>query len=167
MNTNLSECTHSGVSYHYYPQEVSSHSGPRPVHTDACNNSNSLIRTGTTQQTDTYFTEENLSENGHSSDEERQQLSNPSSQVCNIKIHHECESGIEKSVPRITDWHHEACRLMTNVDREGWIFLSHPHRNNGFFFLPTTKCLIFILEKHEKVFQKILNMLKCDMEMSF
>ena len=27
-----------------------------------------------------------------------------------IKILHECEGGIEKSVPRITDWHHEACR---------------------------------------------------------
>ena len=26
----------------------------------------------------------------------------------NINIHHECEGGIEKSVPRITDWHHEA-----------------------------------------------------------
>ena len=25
-------------------------------------------------------------------------------------INHECEGGIEKSVPRITDWHHEACR---------------------------------------------------------
>ena len=28
---------------------------------------------------------------------------------------------------------------MTNGDHEGWIFLSHPHTNNGFFFLPTTK----------------------------
>ena len=27
-----------------------------------------------------------------------------------IRIHHEFEGGIEKSVPRITDWHHEACR---------------------------------------------------------
>ena len=51
-----------------------------------------------------------------------------------IKIHHKCEGRIEKSVPRITDWHHEACR----VDCEGHIFLSHPHRNNGFFFLLTT-----------------------------
>ena len=25
---------------------------------------------------------------------------------------------IEKSVPRITVWHHEACRAMTNADRE-------------------------------------------------
>ena len=50
-----------------------------------------------------------------------------------------CEGGIEKSVFRITDWNHEACRAMTNGDHEGQIFLSHPHRNNGFFFLLTTK----------------------------
>ena len=56
-----------------------------------------------------------------------------------IKIHHECEGGIEKSVPRITVWHHEACRVMTNGDHEGRIFLSHPHTNNGFVFLLTTK----------------------------
>ena len=54
----------------------------------------------------------------------------------NISIYHECEGGIEKSVPRITDWHHEACRVMTNGNHEGQIFLSHPH--NGFFFLLTT-----------------------------
>ena len=29
-----------------------------------------------------------------------------------IRLHHSCEGGIEKSVPRITDWHHEACRVM-------------------------------------------------------
>ena len=27
---------------------------------------------------------------------------------------------------------------MTNGDPEGWIFLSYPHTNNGFFFLLTT-----------------------------
>ena len=59
-----------------------------------------------------------------------------------ISIHHECEGGVEKSVPRITDWHHEACRVMTNSDCEERIFLSHPHPNNGFFFLLTTKYLI-------------------------
>ena len=37
-----------------------------------------------------------------------------------------------KSVPKITDWHHGACRVMTNGDREGRIFLSHPHTYNGF-----------------------------------
>ena len=52
-----------------------------------------------------------------------------------IRIHHECEGGIEKSVPRITDWHHEACGVMTNGDCEGQIFLSHPHMNKRIFFL--------------------------------
>ena len=59
-----------------------------------------------------------------------------------ISIFHECEGWIEKSVPRFTDWHHEACRVMTIGDREGCIFLSYPHTNNGFFFLLTTKYLI-------------------------
>ena len=36
-----------------------------------------------------------------------------------IRIHHENEDGIEKYVLRITDWHHKACRVMTNGDREG------------------------------------------------
>ena len=43
-----------------------------------------------------------------------------------IRIDHEREGTIEKSVPRITDWHHEACRAMTNGDREGRIFPSYP-----------------------------------------
>ena len=51
-----------------------------------------------------------------------------------IEIHHECKEGIEKSVPRITDWHHEACRVMTNGDHEGRIFLSHPPLNDEYFF---------------------------------
>ena len=52
-----------------------------------------------------------------------------------IKIYHECESRIEKSVPRITDWHHEAGRVMTSSDPEGQIYLSHTHTKNGIFFL--------------------------------
>ena len=44
----------------------------------------------------------------------------------------------EKSVQRITDWHHEACRVMINGDPEGRVFLSYRHTNNGFYFLPTT-----------------------------
>ena len=55
-----------------------------------------------------------------------------------IRIHHECEGGIENSIPRITHWHHEACRVMTNADPEGRIFLFHPHTNNGFVFLVST-----------------------------
>ena len=50
-----------------------------------------------------------------------------------IRIYHECEGRIEKSVTRITIWHHEAYRVMTNGDPEGRIFLSYPHTNNGFF----------------------------------
>ena len=34
-----------------------------------------------------------------------------------IRIHHECEGGIEKSVPRITDWHHESCKVMITRDK--------------------------------------------------
>ena len=33
-----------------------------------------------------------------------------------IRIHHECEGGIAKSIPRMTVWHHKACRMMTNGD---------------------------------------------------
>ena len=76
------------------------------------------------------------------------------------RISHECEGGIEKSVPRITVWHHEACRVMTNLDHEGQIFLSHPLTNNGFFFLLTIKYHIFEFKDAPK---KLLNMLRCDM----
>ena len=65
---------------------------------------------------------------------------------CNLRIRHECEGGIGKSVPRITDWHHEACRVMTNGDCKGQILLSHPHTNNRFFFFHTAKNLFFVLE---------------------
>ena len=44
--------------------------------------------------------------------------------VYTIRIYHECEGRIEKSVPRITFWHQEACRVMTNGDPEGRNFLS-------------------------------------------
>ena len=47
---------------------------------------------------------------------------NPS---CNIRIYHDCEGTIEKSVSRITVWHHEAYRVMTNGDHEGPFFLSY------------------------------------------
>ena len=57
--------------------------------------------------------------------------------IC-IRIYHECEGRIEKSVPRIAVWHHVACRVMTNGDPEGRIFLFYPHTNNGCFFLLTT-----------------------------
>ena len=56
-------------------------------------------------------------------------VANKSFIVC---IRLECR--IEKSVPRITVWHHEACRVVTNGDPEGRIFISLPHTNYGFIF---------------------------------
>ena len=35
-----------------------------------------------------------------------------------IRIYHECEGRIEKTVPRISVWHHKACLVMTNSDPE-------------------------------------------------
>ena len=67
--------------------------------------------------------------------------------VPNIRIHPACEGGIEKFALRIAVWHHEACRVMTNGDHEGRIFLSHPHTNNGFFFLLAIKYHILCLKK--------------------
>ena len=63
---------------------------------------------------------------------------NPDEMLQNIRIYHECEGRIEKSVLRIIVWHHQACRVITNSDPEGRIFQSYPHTNNGFFFLLTT-----------------------------
>ena len=54
-----------------------------------------------------------------------------SSQHQDIRIYHECEDSIEKSDARIAVWHHEACRVMTNGDCEGQIFLLHSYMNNG------------------------------------
>ena len=34
----------------------------------------------------------------------------------NISIHHEYEGWIENSIPRITNWHHEVCQVMTMTD---------------------------------------------------
>ena len=61
-----------------------------------------------------------------------------------IRIFHECEGGIEKSVRRIAIWHQEARQVMTNGDPEGQIFLSYPHTHERFFFLLTT--VFFILK---------------------
>ena len=61
-----------------------------------------------------------------------------------VRIYHECEVRMEKSIARIAIWHHEACRVMTNGDPEGRIFLSYPHTKNGFFFLLTTVFSYFL-----------------------
>ena len=44
-------------------------------------------------------------------------------------------SEIEKSVTRITVWHHKACRVNTDSDSDRQIFLSAPHTNDRPFFL--------------------------------
>ena len=62
-----------------------------------------------------------------------------------------CEGWIEKSVPRITDWHHEACRVMIIGDCEGRILLSHPHTHDGYFFLLATKYLILYYKDMKKL----------------
>ena len=74
----------------------------------------------------------------------------------NIRIYHESEGRGEKSVARFAVCHHEACRVMTNGDPEGGIFLSYPHTNNGFCFLLTTVYIYFKIN-----FQKSLNTLRC------
>ena len=79
-----------------------------------------------------------------------------------IRIYYECEGGIENSFPKITDWHHEACEVMTIGYREGRLFQAHPHTNYGFFFLLTTKS-----KNMKKDLQKILNKLRCAMVTSF
>ena len=71
-----------------------------------------------------------------------------------IRIYHECEGRIEKSVPRIAVWHHQACRVMTNHGPEGQIFLFYPHTNNGFYSCSP----LFFLFKTSSL--KSLNMLR-------
>ena len=55
-------------------------------------------------------------------------------------------------------WHQEACRVMTNGDPEGWVFLSYTHTSNWFFFLLTTVFIylflfIYLLKKLPEVFE--------------
>ena len=75
----------------------------------------------------------------------------------NIRIYHECEGRIEKSVPRIAVWHHEACRVMTNGDSKGRNFPSYPHTNNHSF--SCSPLLLFIYLYLKISFQKSLNTL--------
>ena len=62
----------------------------------------------------------------------------------NIRIYYEVEVGIGESIPRITVWHHKACRVMTNRDPEGRIFLSHPDTQimDSFSCLPLSAALL-------------------------
>ena len=52
--------------------------------------------------------------------------------------------------------------MMTNGDREGWIFLSHPLTNNELFFLLTTKYRILYWILYAEGFKTILNTLRRD-----
>ena len=54
-----------------------------------------------------------------------------------ISIFHGCMVLIEKSITRVTDQHHEACRVMPNSDPESQIFLSIPYSHDRYFFLHT------------------------------
>ena len=76
-----------------------------------------------------------------------------------IRIYHEYEGRIEKSVPRIAVWHHEACRVMINDDPEGQILLSYPHMNNGFFLLQTTVVVFYF----KITLENSLNTLRCNL----
>ena len=68
-----------------------------------------------------------------------------------IRIYRECEGRIETSVRSIAIWHHGACRVMTNGDPEGRIFLSYPHTKNELFFLLTSAFIyLFIYLKKKK-----------------
>ena len=78
----------------------------------------------------------------------------------NIRIYHECEGRIEKSIPRIDVWHHEAWRVIINGDPEERIFLSSPHTNNGFLFLLTAVFIYFKIS-----FKKSLNTLDMQFHM--
>ena len=60
-----------------------------------------------------------------------------------IIIFHVCMVWMEKSVTRVTDRHHEACRVMPNSDPEWQIFLSTPYTHDRYFFLHTSWLTIF------------------------
>ena len=70
----------------------------------------------------------------------------PTMESCEtIRILHECEVLIEKSVPRVTVWHHEALPGDAKLWPEGQICLSVPHTHDSFFFLHTYGCWHLII----------------------
>ena len=64
-----------------------------------------------------------------------------------ISIFHGCVVWIEKSVTRVTDRHHEACRVMPNSDPERQIFLSTPYTHDRYFFLHTSRYTTFDFQR--------------------
>ena len=77
-----------------------------------------------------------------------------------IRIYQECDGGIERSMPRITVWHHEACQVVIIGYPSGrFFFLSYPHTNNALSSCsPSNFALLF-----HKGSQKILITLRRDM----
>ena len=55
-----------------------------------------------------------------------------------IRMHHECEGGKEKSVPRITDWHHDSCQVMIYGDHDGRVSIA---RQIGIYRWVGARCL--------------------------
>ena len=51
----------------------------------------------------------------------------------------------------ITVWHHSACRVMPDCDREGWIFLSTPYTNDRFFYSFERSVLSSTVCSHENI----------------
>ena len=61
----------------------------------------------------------------------------------NIRIYHECEGRIEKSVTRNAVWHHEACQVMTKViPRDGFFYLTLTRIMDSFSCSPLFVCLL-------------------------
>ena len=73
-------------------------------------------------------------------------------------IYHECKGRIEKSLPRIVAWHHEACQVMTNGDpRDGLFYPALTQIMDSFSCSPQFLYIYFKIS-----FQKSLNTLKCN-----
>ena len=69
-----------------------------------------------------------------------------------IRIYHECEGRIEKSVLRIAVWHHEGCRVMTSSDPQ-----------DGFFYPTLTRIMeSFSCSSLFFFIQKSLTALRCN-----
>ena len=71
----------------------------------------------------------------------------PENRCMIISIFHGCMVWIEKSVTRVTDRHHEACRVMPNSDPEWQIFLSTPYTHDRYFFLHTSRLTTFDFQR--------------------
>ena len=82
-------------------------------------------------------------------------------EACRVMTDGDLDGRIEKSVQRIAAWHHEACRVMTDGDLEGRIFLSYPHTHHRLFFVLTT-VFIYLFIYFKISFKKSLNTPRCN-----